>query len=68
MEAIFYNLTELLELSVKLLGDLDECIEMSEEIEGNTSASQVGIIFEEIAEVSANVLCTSVHGMGWGGK
>ena len=53
MEAIFFNLNELHELSIKLLGDLDECIEMSGEIGGNSSVPQVGVIFEDIAEVSS---------------
>ena len=51
VDAIFYNLTELHELSIKLLGDLDECIEMSGEIGGNSNVPQVGVIFEDIAEV-----------------
>ena len=52
MERIFGNLTELHELSVKLLGDLDDCIEMSGQIGGESSVPQAGIIFEDLAEVS----------------
>ena len=52
VEKIFGNLTELHELSVKLLADLDECIEMSGEIGGISSVPQAGIIFEDLAEVS----------------
>jgi len=52
VETIFFNLNELHELSIKLIGDLDECIEMSGEIGGNSSVPQVGVIFEDIAEVS----------------
>ncbi len=51
MDKIFGNLIELHELSVKLLADLDECIEMSGEIGGNSSVPQAGIIFEDLAEV-----------------
>lgn len=57
VERIFGNLTELHELSVKLLGDLDDCIEMSGQYAGDSGDSQVnvpqaGIIFEDLAEVS----------------
>ena len=57
MERIFGNLTELQELSVKLLGDLDDCIEMSGQYGGDSGVPQVGvpqagIIFEDLAEVS----------------
>lgn len=51
MERIFGNLIELHELSVKLLGDLDDCIEMSGEMVGDSSVPQAGIIFEDLAEV-----------------
>ena len=53
MEAIFSNLTELHELSVKLLADLDDCIEMSGAIgvAGDSGVPQAGIIFEDLAEV-----------------
>lgn len=51
VERIFGNLTELHELSVKLLTDLDECIEMSGEIGGDSSVPQAGVIFEDLAEV-----------------
>lgn len=51
MERIFGNLIELHELSTKLLGDLDDCIEMSGEIGGDSSVPQAGIIFEDVAEV-----------------
>lgn len=50
VERIFGNLTELHELSVKLLSDLDDCIEMSGEIGGQSSVPQAGIIFEDLAE------------------
>lgn len=52
VDRIFGNLTELHELSVRLLGDLDDCIEMSGEIGGESSVPQAGIIFEDLAEVS----------------
>ncbi len=52
MEKIFGNLTELHELSVKLLGDLDDCIEMSGQFGGDSGVPQAGIIFEDLAEVS----------------
>lgn len=50
VERIFGNLIELHELSVKLLGDLDDCIEMSGEMVGDSSVPQAGIIFEDLAE------------------
>ena len=52
VERIFGNLTELHELSVKLLGDLDDCIEMSGQFGGEAGVPQAGIIFEDLAEVS----------------
>lgn len=48
-------MNELHELSIKLLGDLDECIEMSGEIGGNSGVPQVGVIFEDLAEVKYNL-------------
>ena len=59
VERIFGNLTELHELSIKLLGDLDDCIEMSGEIGGMSSVAQAGIIFEDLAEVR-RVQCVHV--------
>ena len=38
---------------MRLLGDLDDCIEMAGEIGGESSVPQAGIIFEDLAEVSA---------------
>ena len=61
VERIFGNLTELHELSVKLLGDLDDCIEMSGQIGGESSVPQAGLIFEDLAEVSiTELLCERV--------
>lgn len=48
MNQIVGNLQELHEISVQLVGSLEECIEMVGE--GN-QACQAGFIFEELAEV-----------------
>ena len=50
MEDIFGDISELHELSVQLVGSLEECIEMAGEMEG-TRCPQAGFVFEELAEV-----------------
>ena len=51
MAKIFGSLQELHELSVQLLGSLEECVEMAGEME--ESCLQAGFIFEEMAEVQS---------------
>ena len=51
VQQIFSNLQELHELSVQLLGSLDECIEMAAELGGKGRCPHAGFVFEELAEV-----------------
>lgn len=50
VQQIFSNLQELHELSVQLLGSLDECIEMAAELGGKGRCPHAGFVFEELAE------------------
>ena len=50
------NLHELYELSVQLLASLDECIEMSGQVQGEQQCPQAGFVFEELAEVHTSCI------------
>lgn len=50
VDTIFGDIAELHELSVQLVGSLEDCIEMAGEMEG-ARCPQAGFVFEELAEV-----------------
>ena len=54
VDTIFGEIGDLHELSVQLVGSLEECIEMAGEMQG-ARCPQAGFVFEELAEVR---ICT----------
>ena len=51
VDTIFGDIAELHELSVQLVGSLEDCIEMAGEMQG-ARCPQAGFVFEELAEVT----------------
>ena len=60
VDTIFGDIAELHELSVQLVGSLEDCIEMAGEMQG-ARCPQAGFVFEELAEVTTYVQLVCVH-------
>ena len=60
VDTIFGDIAELHELSVQLVGSLEDCIEMAGEMQG-ARCPQAGFVFEELAEVTMYSWCVYMY-------